>query len=161
MKKSFDKYYKMILDVLINQFNESLGEEGIAYFFDQIVAKGKFADVSERMKLIEENDWNISIYLSRSIVLEDGTEIDGWECWNEYRELLVDSKMNYAKKQILLSEVRRKMNYFIYEIKKNSNLIYSDRIGELYAIQDGEKYFENGKLNKKMLEKDGGAFIEI
>ena len=53
------------------------------------------------------------------------------------------------------------MNYFIYEIKKNSNLIYSDRIGELYAIQDGEKYFENGKLNKKMLEKDGGAFIEI
>ncbi len=161
MKKSFDKYYKMILDVLINQFNESLGEEGIAYFFDQIVAKGKFADVSERMKLIEENDWNISIYLSRSIVLEDGTEIDGWECWNKYRELLVDSKMNYAKKQILLSEVRRKMNYFIYEIKKNSNLIYSDRIGELYAIQDGEKYFENGKLNKKMLEKDGGAFIEI
>ncbi len=158
--KCFEEYYRMILNVLKKQFNESSGEEGLEYFFQQVVANGRFRKVAERMKLIEENDWTISVYLSRTIVLDDGTTIDGWECWNEYKELLRNEKMDYARKQIYLSNLRQKMSYFIYEIKKNSDLIYSERIGELRAIQNGEVYFVNGKLNKKKLEQEGGMFLE-
>ena len=44
---------------------------------------------------------------------------------------------------------------------KNSDLIYNDILGELRCIYDGEQYFENGKLNKKLLEQSGGVFIDI
>lgn len=159
--KRFEQYYSKILKVLKEQLNQSSGEDGLEYFYKQVVAGGRFRDVSDRMKLIEETDWNLSVYLSRCILMEDGTCLDGWECWKEYKDLLTNEKINYAEKQVKLSRLRQKMQYFIYEIKKSSDLIYSDRIGELYAIQDGEQYFVNGKLDKHRLEKAGGQFIEL
>ena len=113
------------------------------------------------MKLIDEDNWNMSIYLSRIIILENGEKLDGWGCWNKYKSLLLDRKMNYARKQYELSVVRSKMNYFIYQVQKNIDLNYSDCIGDLYAIQEGEKYFLNGKINKKLLQENGIAFVEI
>lgn len=53
--------------------------------------------------------------------------------------------MDYSKKKYELSEVRSRMNYFTYTIQK-TDLMYSDKIGELYMIEDGEKYFQNGRL---------------
>ena len=73
----------------------------------------------------------------------------------QVQELLLDQKMDYSKKKYELSEVRSRMNYFTYTIQK-TDLMYSDKIGELYMIEDGEKYFQNGRLDKMMLEgKDG------
>lgn len=53
------------------------------------------------------------------------------------------------------------MNYFIYEIKRNENLVYDDKIGELYFIRNGDNYFNNNKLNKEKLEHEGELFINI
>jgi len=42
-------------------------------------------------------------------------------------------------------------NASIYEIKRNENLVYDDKIGELYFIRNGDNYFNNNKLNKENL----------
>jgi CRISPR-associated endonuclease/helicase Cas3 len=67
--------------------------------------------------------------------------------------------MDYAEKQIKLSAVRSEMNNFIYEIYKNENFTYNDRVGELYYIEEGEKYFDDGKLNKERFLSGVGDFI--
>lgn len=102
------------------------------------------------MELIEEDKWSMDIFLSRVLEMEDGSVLDGEKVWNEYKELLL-ADMDYAEKQVKLSEVRSKMNYFIYSVKQNPNLAYSDVIGGLKFIQDGEQYFTNGVLNRDLL----------
>ena len=111
------------------------------------------------MKLIEDNKWSMSVYLARVLEKNDGTFIDGSEVWEKYRDILSDNKMNYAEKQVKLSNVRSEMNNFIYEVLKNENFCYSDKVGELYYIEDGEKYFDNGKLNKERFQSGIGDFL--
>ena len=73
----------------------------------------------------------------------------------------MDNSLDYSEKQVKLSEVKSLMNYFIYDIKKNSNLPYSDKIGELYFIEDGDRYFEGEKLNKEKFASEVGLFLDL
>ncbi len=118
-------------------------------------------DTAKRMQLIDENQWDISVYLARNIIDMEGNVLDGMKIWNEYKDLLANQTMEYAKKQILISKVRSKMNYFIYRISKKSNIHYNDQIGELYCIEDGEQYFQNGRLDKTKFMSQGAIFIDI
>lgn len=157
--KKFSEYYKMVLE-MIKKSNNLLNDDNIYKFFKENVWMLNFKEVSQKMKLIEDNNWNMSVYLARNID-EDNIHLNGIEVWNEYKKLLHDSKMNYSEKQVKLSNIRSKMNYFIYEIKKNFDLPYNDKIGELYYIENGEKYFENGKLDKERFNNEVGMFIEL
>lgn len=160
-EKDFPSYYKNVLDLLKRNQNEKLNEKGICHFLEQEVKKIDFTAVSKRMQLIDDTQWDISVYLARNIIDIKGNVLDGMEIWNEYKELLANQSLEYAKKQILLSKVRSKMNYFIYRINKNSNINYSDQIGGLYCIEDGEQYFENGRLDKTKFMSQGAIFIDI
>lgn len=113
------------------------------------------------MKLIEEQKWNMQVYLGRKIEDENGESLDGNKLWEEYRELLENMDMGYAQKRVRLSEIRAKMNCFIYEIKQNSQIVYNDQIGELFYIEDGEKYFENGRLNRGKIQGQIGEFVDF
>ena len=157
--KKFSEYYKMVLE-MIKKSNNLLNDDNIHKFFKENVWMLNFKEVSQRMKLIEDNNWNMSVYLARNID-EDNIHLNGIKVWNEYKKLLHDSKMNYSEKQVKLSNIRSKMSYFIYEIKKNFDLPYNDKIGELYYIENGEKYFENGKLDKERFNNEVGMFIEL
>lgn len=153
--KNFQEYYGLILEVLKNTFISSTGEHGITAFFNTKLGLLDHPKIEERMKLINDDMWSMSVYLCRIVEEEDGTLIDGKEIWKCYKKLLMDQEMDFAKKKYELSEIRSKMNYFTYAIQK-TDLMYSDRIGELYMIEDGEKYFDNGRLNKNLLEgRDG------
>ncbi|MBS7007945.1 CRISPR-associated helicase Cas3' [Anaerostipes sp.] len=155
LKKDFQKYYSPVLEVLKKTFISSAGDHGITAFFNSVLGLLDHYKIEERMKLIQDDMWSMSVYLCRKVEEEDGTLIDGKEVWDQYKKLLMDQEMDYSKKKYLLSEVRSKMNYFTYAIQK-TDLMYSDRIGELYMIEDGEKYYRNGRLNKILLEgKDG------
>lgn len=159
--KNFDAYYEPVMQALKQKKNEQTTSEGLEYFFDNQVAAGDFPAVQKRMQLIEEDQWHMSVYLSRVIELPDGQRLDGDICWSEYKELLQNQTMDYAEKQVKLSAARSKINYFIYQIKQNSNLVYNDFLGELIKIDNGEEFFENGKLNRKKLEEAGGMFIDF
>ena len=157
--KNFGKYYDYILKGIRKYRNDRKNENGIEAFVDN-VKKLDFVWISQKMKLIDKNDdWKMSVYFAREITTDTGEIIDGKQVWEQYRELLSDMTMNYAKKQILLSEVKSKMSYFIYQIKIDNSLDYNDRIGELYLIEDAEQYFENGRLNTDKFYSQGNLFV--
>ena len=157
--KNFGKYYDYILKGIRKYRNDRKNENGIEAFVDN-VKKLDFVWISQKMKLIDKNDdWKMSVYFAREITTDTGEIIDGKQVWERYRELLSDMTMNYAKKQILLSEVKSKMSYFIYQIKIDNSLDYNDRIGELYLIEDAEQYFENGRLNTDKSYSQGNLFV--
>jgi len=164
IKKNFDDYYLPVLKLIQERFNNTFNDTNLEKFFKGEVGELNFKAVQERMRLIEEDSWNMSIYLGRVIEKEEGNTIipiDGKEVWEKYKKLLSDNSMDYAKKQVKLSEVKSKMNYFIYQISKNSDLLYNDKIGELYYIENGEKYFDGEKLNKDKFKKEVGMFVEF
>lgn len=39
--------------------------------------------------------------------------------------------------------------------------MYNDKVGEIFYIEDGEQYFENGKLNRQKLQGEIGEFIDF
>lgn len=157
--KNFGKYYDYILKGIRKYRNDRKNENGIEAFVDN-VKKLDFVWISQKMKLIDNNDdWKMSVYFAWAITTDNGEIIDGKQVWERYRELLSDMTMNYAKKQVLLSEVKSKMSYFIYQIKIDNSLDYNDRIGELYLIEDAEQYFENGRLNTDKFYSQGNLFV--
>ncbi|WP_317119338.1 hypothetical protein [Clostridium neonatale] len=157
--KNFYEYYDKVLK-LLKESNSALNDGNIEKFFKENVWMLNFNKISERMKLIEDDNWSMSVYLARNIH-ESEVNLDGEKIWNDYKWLLQDNKMNFSEKQVKLSNVRSKMNYFIYEISKNMDLPYNDKIGELYYIENGEKYFENGKLDKEKFKNEVGMFIDV
>lgn len=160
VSKNFYEYYRRILEVL-KRMNLQIGESGLEEFFAHDVRKMYWSKVKERMELIAEDQWSMSVYLARTLKGEDDEVIDGKELWKRYVDLLNDFKMDYAEKRIRLSQVTSKMNYFIYQIKKNYDLIYDDKVGEIFYIADGEKYFEEGKLNREKIQGEIGEFVDF
>lgn len=160
-KKDFMQYYKWILENLKKGWNDSYSEHGLRYFFQEEVGELDFVKVAERMRLIEENQWDMSVFLERKIICSDGKELDGKEIWERYKTLLMSNTIGYAEKKVKLSEVRSSLNYFIYKIRKDSNINYNERIGELYCIKDAKQYFIDGRLDKEMLGRNGALFIEF
>ena len=160
ISKNFNEYYRRVLEV-IKRMNCQTDENGLEEFFGQDVRKMHWTKVKERMRLIPEDKWSMSVYLARVLKRENDEIIDGKELWERYVELLNDFQMDYAKKRILLSQVTSKMNDFIFQIKRNNTLIYNDKIGEIFYIEDGEKYFEEGKLNREKIQGEIGEFVDF
>jgi len=161
MEKNFDSYYGKVMNLLKCDLNHSRNDvENLELFFDEAVKGLDFSNVADRMKLIRDSDWDMPVYLAQNIMIE-AESVSGSAVWEEYRKLLMDHALPYAEKQVRLSNIRSKMNYFIYQIKKTSQLSYSDRIGDLYYIEDGEQYFKDGRLDKDALENGGSMFLDI
>lgn len=164
INKNFSEYYEPVLELIKKNYNETYNDTNLNDFFIKTVGSLNFIEIEKRMRLIEDNNWNMSVYLGRIIKKEeDGRviEIDGAEVWNRYKSLLQNNTLGYAEKQVKLSEVKSMMNYFIYEIKKNADLPYNDKIGELYYIEDGDKYFDGEKLNKEKFASEVGLFLDL
>lgn len=159
INKKFADYYKPVLELIKDRFNESFSDSNLNEFFVGKVGQLDFRSVQQRMKLIEDDNWSMSIYLCRVLEDEDGEVIDGEEIWENYKKLLKDNSMDYAEKQVKLSRVTSKMNNFIYQIKKNNSFVYDDKIGEIYCVKDGEVYFKDGKLDKEKFISQIGVFL--
>lgn len=155
--KNTYEYYKTVMDRLKLQTNK-FNKDNIKKFFNEEVKNLDFINIEERMKLICDDNNKITLYLST--ILETESEIlDGSAIWNKYKELLEDMKMDYSEKRVKLSQIKSKINYFTYEIKWKLDFTYNDRIGDIYYIEDGDKYFENGKLDRDKFKKGIGDFI--
>ncbi len=158
LKKDFSRYYAEVMNLLKDD-DENLGEDGLEKFFQEI-SELRWKEITEKMKLINDDEMSISVYLAREIKKDDGTIINGKDVWHDYISLLKNQKMNYAEKQVKLSQIKAKMGNFIYKIH-NSNLVYDDRCGELLYIEDGEKFFDGNKFNRARIEGRVNDFIDI
>ncbi len=158
INKNFGDYYRLVLESIRENYNEAYNDSNLESFIRDSVGKLNFYQVEKRMELINDDMWSMSVFIARKINLENGKFIDGREVWDEYKALLNDKSMKYAEKEIKLSKVRSLANYFIYQVKK-SDILYNDRIGEIYYLEDGEKYFKDGKIDKEKLTTGIGDFI--
>ena len=110
------------------------------------------------MKLIDDDKRTVSVFIARTIKGEDGNIIDGREVWNKYIDLLKNKNLEYAEREVKLSDIRANMSYFIYDVK-DFNVSYDDVIGDLYYIKDGDEYFKNDKVDKEKIITGIGDFI--
>ena len=140
--KNFDIFYSKVLEILKRKAKEKINNDN----FETIIFNKKFRLLKERMKLIEEQDDKKTYFFNRTLTDEEieeiGENIDGSEVWERYVDILKEE--NYAKKIVELSKIREKMMYFLYEVKKNVELNYSDIKGSIIYIDDGDKYFTDG-----------------
>ena len=140
--KNFDVFYSKVLEILKRKAKEKINNDN----FETIIFNKKFRLLKERMQLIEEQDDKKTYFFNRTLTNEEieeiGENIDGSEVWERYVDILKEE--NYAKKIVELSKIREKMMYFLYEVKKNTELNYSDIKGSIIYIDDGDKYFTDG-----------------
>ena len=140
--KNFDVFYSKVLEILKRKAKEKINNDN----FETIIFNKKFRLLKERMKLIEEQDDKKTYFFNRTLTDEEieeiGENIEGSEVWERYVNILKEE--NYAKKIVELSKIREKMMYFLYEVKKNTELNYSDIKGSIIYIDDGDKYFTDG-----------------
>ncbi|NFJ63285.1 hypothetical protein FC886_18845 [Clostridium botulinum] len=159
IKKDFQKYYDLILE-RINDESSSYNENNIEDFINDKIGNLDFLEVENKMKLIDDDKDEVTVFLCRNIILENGQELDGKKVWEDYKELLKDGELRYSEKKVKLSKVSSNLNYFIYKVKSR-DFPYNDRLGEIYCIYDGENYFSNGKFDRKNFIAGASNFIEI
>ena len=151
--KNFDVFYSKVLEILKRKAKEKINNDN----FETIIFNKKFRLLKERMKLIEEQDDKKTYFFNRTLTDEEieeiGENIDGSEVWERYVDILKEE--NYAKKIVELFKIREKMMYFLYEVKKNTELNYSDIKGSIIYIDDGDKYFTDGVYTGR----EGDMFI--
>ena len=156
-QKNFGEFYKIVIERLKKATSE-FNELNIEDFLNEDVRKLEFKSIEERLRLIKEKENKISVYLSSNLIVKE-KELNGNILWDNYKELLEDTFMDYSERRIKLSQVRGKMKNFIYEIKWNYDFPYNDRLGDLYFVENGDDYFKEGKLDKEKFISGIGDFI--
>lgn len=158
--KKFERYYNNLLKIIKEKAQEH-NDNNVNDFFKEKVACLNFKEVATRMELILDTRDRVTVYLGRKVTDIDGNIYDGNQIWNEYEALLFDEEMEYSKKAFELSLVKSKMNYFMYQVNRNSRFDYTKQIGDIYYIENGEAYVnvEDGKLNMSIFDSDKELFI--
>lgn len=155
--KDFVSYYNELLDI-IELIKKENNENNLDSFFRNQVGMLNYDKIALKMNLILDTRDRITIYLA-SIVYDDGTSFNGKEIWESYEELLNDNDMDYSKKIVELSKIKSKMNYFTYQVDRNCKFDYDKQIGDIYYIEEGAKYLEDGKLNMAIFDTENELFI--
>jgi CRISPR-associated endonuclease/helicase Cas3 len=148
--KDFDKFYEIIMRRIEENLNRE-NPDNIKNFRESIIELN-YRIISKRMELISDDMKEYTVFINREVNLEKKGKLIGREVWQEYKKVLMDKNIGYAEKKVKLSEVMEKMSYFIYKVR-SLNVSYNDLIGEIFYLEDGEKYFEDGKFKRALLEE--------
>jgi CRISPR-associated endonuclease/helicase Cas3 len=157
--KDFGKYYSHVMELVRRNHRDLCSESGLADFVKNKVRSLDYVAVEERMKLIDDDDWKVSVFFNLKTNGENNnTSIDPATIWSKYKKLLRSDDMDYAERMIRLSEVKSKLYNFIYEIPGNMQIDFNDSIGDLFYVEEGDQYFRKGKIDLDAITK-GGMFI--
>lgn len=156
--KNFTSYYNELLQIIKDSAKQD-NDNNLQTFFKEQVGILSFINVARKMNLILDTRDRISIYIATTIKDIDGKVYNGKKIWAKYEELLMDNEMDYSKKMVELSKIKSVMNYFIYQIDKNCKFDYDKQIGDIYYIDEGEKYMKYGKLNMSIFDTENELFI--
>ena len=157
LTKQFDLYYTNVMDKLYQRTTKHTKENTDALFENCMLMN--FNSIERDLKLIDNN--TVQIFLNSSINI-DGEVIKGSSIWKQYKILCNDYSISYAKKQIELSKIKEKFNYFIYNIfpdKTNQVQFSTERLGNIYYIENGDEFIEDGKFNRSKYEGQVGGII--
>jgi CRISPR-associated endonuclease/helicase Cas3 len=146
-KKDFESYYKNIISEIEIRKKRN-NDNGYSSFIKEL-NRLNFNKIKDYMKLIDEKvDQNkYTIFLSREIKDLDGNIIYGNEVWEEYKNLLMNNKIDYSEKRVKLSKMNAKLSYFVYKVKRVEQ--YNELLGNIYYIDNGKDYIVNGRFNNE------------
>lgn len=154
--KEFDNYYNYIINEL-DQVANSKNAKNIDFFRKNTLTDMEFYNIKERMKLIEDQ-LSITIFLNRNVEDDKGNIFVGENVWNEYLSVLRNVHMTYEEKQVKLSKISEKVQYFTYEINESykGKFAYDidKSIGNTFYVHNGDNYITNGKFDRDKLVND-------
>lgn len=151
ISKSFAEYYDKIFEDL-KEHNQQYNKNNLEDFRKQSLQQLRYDAVKERMRLIDEDYYPYTVFLGIEIEIEEEKKrvIDGKEVWRQYANLVSDKKMQYAEKKVKLSQLSGEMSCFMWKVKQ-LGVGYSEQIGDIFYIEEGEQYMDNGKFNRELL----------
>lgn len=172
--KDFDEFYGLNFKRLIEK-SKSNSKINYDDFLNRVLNL-QYKQINEDMQLIEEE--SVQLFVPRKIYDENNKEIEGVEIWSNFKELTYDKEKDYADKQIELSKLKEKMQYFtynfaIYKEKQNKILpnYFDEELNGYYLLNESasEEYLladDQGKINtyksgfdmKKYREDCNGIF---
>lgn len=148
--KDFGAYYAKVLGK-VDEETKTNTENNLEKFRTDVLQKLDFMEIREKMKLLKDDN-SYSIFLNRTIELDNGKKLVGSEVWREYKELLEDFLIDYSEKQVKLSQKNNELSYFTYNVRRMAQTC-NDTVGDLYYFENGEKFLtEDGKFDRKKFE---------
>lgn len=156
IEKDFGKFYDKVLEKIYDKTSE-YNANNINRFY-MLCARIDFFEIQKRLNLIKSN--TIQMFFNYTINV-DGKNIIGEEVFHEYMDLCKNQSLSYAEKKIKLSKISEKLSLFVYSFFENSlTIIQGEKYGDLYYIEDGNKYIEDGRFNRqKYISGGDGLFL--
>lgn len=149
-EKNFGEVYSQVFKELITRTSKS-NEKNLANL-DKKCRQLNCQEIEEQMRLLERN-WQVFV----PYVMDD---LDGYEVWKEFKELGRNREMSYAQRKVEYSRLALKISYFTFQITKDKIPAGAEEYGGYYFIDGGERFIENGILDREALEKYyGGIFV--
>lgn len=149
-EKRFNEIYNRVFADLIARTNKA-NEKNLANL-DINCAQLNCKELEEQMRLIERN-WQLFI----PYVWE---ELDGYQVWEEFKALGSNKEMGYARRMVEYSNLAPKMSYFTFTVFRDQIPAGAEEYGGYYFIEGGERFVEDGVLDREALEKYyGGIFL--
>lgn len=157
--KDFKSYYEKVMDIIMNKTSKH-NTSNIGGFKDKLLSL-EYEKVSEHMKLIDDRNVQIFLAYESETNVDGRTEvIDGRDIWQKYKALCLDKTLEYAERQVKLSQLVEIMSYFTYNVSLSQAKAFHDEYFGFYYIENGEDFIEDGKfMREKFSEKSEGLFI--
>ncbi|MCT4584259.1 MAG: CRISPR-associated helicase Cas3' [Peptostreptococcaceae bacterium] len=143
INKDFGTYFNEVLKKL--EIEKQKANKNSFEIFKESLINLNYSKVEKILKLIDQNDFSLFINF-RIYDNENKVYIEGKDVFDEYRNIINNKNMPYAKKQIKLSELSQKMSYFIFNVK--ALIDYDCEIGGIYYIDDKKDFILDGKFNR-------------
>lgn len=135
--KNFTEIYNYILNDLKIKIN-SHNQDNISEFYKYIILNN-YKEINRRLQLLEEEKYSVSAYIPYILNIENEINLNGFEVWQEYIDLLNNKTLSYAEFRVGLSKIQSKMSYFTFQLRKNKDIIKDkDKIYGYYYIKPSE-----------------------
>jgi CRISPR-associated endonuclease/helicase Cas3 len=115
-----------------------------------------FLTIERQMRLIEPN---LQMFIPYTCTWDEN-ELNGYQVWEQFKEIGNKKEWTYAQRMISYSKLALQMSYFTFNTSRNKIPSGIEEYGGYYFIDGGERFIEDGILDREALEKYyGGIFL--
>lgn len=149
-EKRFAEFYACVFEDLIARTSKS-NEKNLANL-DRKCAQLNCKEIEAYMRLIEPN--------LQMFVPYTWGELDGYQVWEEFKALGSNKEIAYTQRMVEFSRMALTMSYFTFQVFRDKIPTGAEEYGGYYFIDGGERFIDDGVLDREALEKYyGGIFL--
>ena len=146
--KNFNQFYKkLMLD--IEEDKKSYDKSRSIVDFRKNVKTMAYQTIYEHMQLIDTQ--TIEVFVPYKLT-HSKLNLDGEALWQEFIKLKDDKSLKYSEKRIRMTNLRRLLNNFIFQIHAK-DIVGISPVSGIYYIKNGEDFIRNNKLDREKFEE--------